>query len=66
MKDFKAGDSVRFINGSLHESNPLQYPREGSIGKILYIRGEEAVIEWMEETSGNGCWWCDFKNIERT
>ena len=63
--NYKPGDKVRFIDGTIHNRAPAFYPPVGTIGTALTVEGIDLYVQWPPETtSQNDKWYCNADQVE--
>ena len=59
--DYKVGDKVVFIGGTMHDKFPLYYPEVGTVGTVVDVDRYDTLVKWEKgSTSPDDQWTCRF------
>lgn len=66
---FKVGDRVRYLNASMHRTDPAYYPAPGTVGTVSILDEDDELdhvyVQWPKgSTSMDDCWWASREDVE--
>lgn len=63
-RDYKVGDKVVFVDGTMHSVCPLCYPEVGTVGTVTINDKECVKVKWEKaSTSKDDTWFADYISV---